>query len=234
MEKQLRIYPNELNADQVLELHNILDVSRAIFSADGQRESQDGDSEDTLSELVTSAPGGSFKRALKDSLQPGYPPLLRPYDHAAGMIPGFKLATVNLGMLYRAIDRDTIKEGRQGEVLILDKKIRYYEATVRHQVNREDPELPLKSNYAVPLEELLTPFEYRITELFRYSDNPEDAIEHTLGISANWYRPRVELNVDDSLKRLALHIGFIMEPAKITKPEAPKQSKSSLPESLSA
>jgi hypothetical protein len=233
--ENLKIYPIELNADQGLELQSVLQVSRAIFSADGQRETQDVDSGDTLSELVTSAPGGSFKRILKDSLEPGNLPLLRPYDHASGRIPGFKLATVNLEMSYRAIERDTVKEGkRHGEILILDKKTRYYEAIIRHLVNREDPEQPLETNYAVPLEELLTPFEYRVTERFKYSDDPESAIEHSLGISANWYRPVGELNADDSLKRLALNIGYVLQPAEIAEPSPPKQIKHSLPESLSA
>lgn len=235
MGESLKIYPSELNADQGLELHSILQVSRAIFLADGQRESRDGDSGDTISELVTSAPGGSFKRALKDSLEPGNPPLLYPYDHAAGMVPRFKLATVNLEMSYRAIDRDTFKKGkRHGEILILDKKTHYYEAIIRHQVNRENPEQPLKSNHAVPLEELLTPFEYRVTERFRYSDDPEGVIEHVLGISANWYRPLGELSADDSLKRLAMHIGYVLQPAEIAKPTPPEQNKTSLPERLSA
>jgi len=39
MEK-FKIYPIELNADQGLELQSVLQVSRAIFSADGQRETQ--------------------------------------------------------------------------------------------------------------------------------------------------------------------------------------------------
>ena len=156
-------------------------------------------------------------------MEPGNPPLLRPYDQVRGSIPGFKLATVNLVMSYRAIERDTVKEGkRHGEILILDKKTRYYEAIIRHLVNREDPEQPLETNYAVPLDELLTPFESRVTERFRYSDNPEGAIEHNLGISANWYRPLGELNADDSLKRLALNIGYVLQPAEIAEPSPPK------------
>ena len=230
MGQQLEINPSDINDAQRAQLQVILDDSRAIFSADGRRESRDNDSSDTLHEFVTSAPGGSYKRALQKSLEPGNPPLLRLYDRVSVEIPGFKLATVNLEMSYRAVARDIVKEGRrqkQGEVLTLDKKTRYYEAIIRHQVNRKDPEQPpLQTNLAVPLEELLTQFESRITERFRYSDNPEGTVEHALGLTANWYRPLGELSVDDSLNRLSTHIGYILKPGVIVPTQESQQADS--------
>jgi len=230
MGNQLKIYSSQLNPVQSLELQNILDESRAIFSADGQRQSRGGDFGDTLSELVRSAPGGSYKKALEESLEPGAEPLLRPYDHVAARVPGFELATVNLSMLLRAVDRSTVREGKHNEILILDKKFRYYEATVRHQVSREDPNEPIR----YPNMEQLEESEYRITERFKFSDNPEGVIEHALGIIASGHSPLGELDVDDTLSRLSEYVGSILGPVCFEESGKPKKIDNIMPESLSA
>ncbi len=234
MAEKLRIHPNDMNAEQSLEFQSILNVSRAIFLADGRRESRYKNPSDKVYDLVDSAPGsgGSIKKELEKSKEPGNLPLLRPYDNVSAEIPGFKLATVNLAMMYAAVDRVVDKTGK--EVLVLDKSTPYYRATIRHQIHGVDPEIQLKSNHDVPLDELLAPYRSQITELFTYSESPKDVFRHTLDISANWYRPAGELNIDDSLERLALHIAHIMPPATIAQIETPKQTESRTAESLSA